>query len=112
VARVRLRSLLGQISTWLSARHVEGQGTSDGVLLERFAGRGDETAFAALLQRHGPMVFALCRRLLADDHDAEDAFQATFLVLVRKARSIRKQASLGSWLFGVAYRIAQRARAC
>jgi RNA polymerase sigma factor (sigma-70 family) len=109
MARLRLRALLGQIHDFLSTR--QDCGDSDGALLERFVGRGDETAFEALLQRHGPMVLGLCRRLLADSHEAEDAFQATFLVLIRKARSIRRQASLGSWLFGVAWRIAQRARA-
>jgi RNA polymerase sigma factor (sigma-70 family) len=108
VTRPRLQSILGQIGAFLRARQDHGDG--DGALLERFAAHGDEAAFAALLQRHGPMVWGLCRRMLADSHEAEDAFQATFLVLVCKARSVRKQESLGSWLFGVAYRIARRAR--
>jgi RNA polymerase sigma factor (sigma-70 family) len=84
---------------------------TDGQLLERFRARGEETAFAQLVQRHGPMVLATCRRALSNLHDAEDAFQATFLVLARKADSIRKQQSLGSWLYGVACRIAAKARA-
>ena len=83
----------------------------DGQLLQRFAMLGDSAAFDALLGRHGSMVWGVCRRLLGDDHDAEDAFQATFLVLVRNARSISKQDSAGSWLYGVAYRTALKARA-
>jgi RNA polymerase sigma factor (sigma-70 family) len=83
---------------------------TDGELLERFRVGREETAFALLVQRHGPMVQGVCRRLLADVHAAEDAFQATFLVLVRKAASIRKQDSVASWLYGVARRIAVKAR--
>jgi RNA polymerase sigma factor (sigma-70 family) len=82
----------------------------DGQLLEGYAGQHDETAFAALVERHGPMVLGVCRRLLDHRQDAEDAFQATFLILARKAGSIRQQDSVGSWLYGVAYRVAQRAR--
>src|SRR5438552_15552337 len=83
----------------------------DAQLLERFARQHDEAAFEALVQRHGPLVLGLCRRILANVHDAEDAFQATFLLLARKAGSIRKPQSVGSWLHGVAYRLAVRARA-
>jgi RNA polymerase sigma factor (sigma-70 family) len=79
-------------------------------LLERFLTHKDAEAFTELMQRHGPMVWAVCRRALTDVHDAEDAFQATFLLLVRKAASITKQASVGSWLHGVAYRVATKAR--
>ena len=89
-------------------------GLTDGALLERFASRrdaGTEAAFAELVERHGPMVMGVCRRILHDPHDAEDAFQATFLVLARKASSIRKADSVASWLHGVALRIGRRAKA-
>src|SRR5437588_3722109 len=84
---------------------------TDRELLQSFSSRHDSAAFEALLQRHGPMVLGVCRRLLRDSHAAEDAFQATFLVLVRKARSIRKKEAVGSWLYGVACRVAREARA-
>ena len=83
---------------------------SDGQLLGRFVGQRDEAAFAVLLKRHGPLVWQLCRNLLQEAQDAEDAFQATFLVLVKQARAISKRESVSSWLHGVAYRIAFRAR--
>ena len=83
---------------------------TDGQLLERFITQQDEAAFALLVERHGPMVLGLCRRVLRDSHDAEDAFQATFLVLFRRASAIQKRASVSSWLFGVAWRTALRAR--
>jgi RNA polymerase sigma factor (sigma-70 family) len=83
----------------------------DAELLDALSSRRDEAAFEVLLGRHGPMVLGVCRRVLRNDHDAEDAFQATFLVLVRKASSIRKGAALGSWLYGIAYRTAKRAKA-
>lgn len=85
------------------------QGDAD--LLARFVRHGDESAFAALLERHGRMVLGLCRRVLGDVHEAEDAFQATFLLLVRKAGSLSRPAALGPWLHGVAYRTALKARA-
>ncbi len=83
---------------------------SDAELLERFAARQEEAAFAALVKRHGPMVVSVCRRVLGNAHDAEDAFQATFLILVRRASSLRR-AALGGWLHEVALRVALRARA-
>jgi RNA polymerase sigma factor (sigma-70 family) len=84
---------------------------SDQQLLQRFLHERSEASFAALVARHGPMVLSVCRRILQHAQDAEDAFQATFLVLARKANSIRKQTSLGSWLHGVAYHSAECLRA-
>jgi serpin B len=84
---------------------------TDGSLLTRFADHRDEAAFELLLRRHGPMVWNVCRRLLGSAGDADDAFQATFLVLVRKAASIARRDSVASWLYGVAQRIALDARA-
>ncbi len=89
-----------------------GSGVSDDArLLAQFASTGDETAFATLLRRHGPMVLDVCRRVLRHSQDAEDAFQATFLLLARKAGSIHKGESVGCWLHGVACRTAMKARA-
>jgi RNA polymerase sigma factor (sigma-70 family) len=87
-----------------------GGSLSDRQLLLRFVSTRDEAAFAALVRRHGPMVLGVCRRLLHDFHDAEDAFQATFLVLAKKAASLVVGESLGCWLYGVAYRTAAQAR--
>jgi RNA polymerase sigma factor (sigma-70 family) len=89
-------------------------GLSDGQLLERFLerhGEDAEAAFAALVDRHGAMVLRICRQTLRDEHDAEDAAQATFLVLARRASSISRRQSLGCWLHGVALRVAAKARA-
>jgi RNA polymerase sigma factor (sigma-70 family) len=86
-------------------------GLSDREVLERFVDSRDESAFEVLLARHGPMVLNVCRQLLREPHDVEDAFQAAFLVLVRKAGSIRVEDSLGPWLYAVASRTAARARA-
>ena len=82
----------------------------DRALLDRFVTRGDQAAFEALVARHGPMVRGVCLRLLGSPHDADDAFQATFLVLVQKARGLRDAERLGPWLHGVATRVATRAR--
>ena len=89
-------------------------GLTDRQLLERFVNRNDssaEDAFTILVERHGPMVWGVCRRLLPDRYAAADAFQATFLVLVRRARAVRVDDSLGPWLYGVSRRVAARARA-
>ncbi|QEH35944.1 ECF RNA polymerase sigma factor SigE [Aquisphaera giovannonii] len=92
-------------------REGTADGVSDGELLDRFLSRRDEDAFAAIVARHGPMVLRVCREVLRDEHRAQDAFQATFLVLVRRAREVRRDRSAGPWLFGVCRRIAVRARA-
>jgi RNA polymerase sigma factor (sigma-70 family) len=86
-------------------------GATDGQLLHAFIRRRDEAAVAALVRRHGPMVWGVCRRLLRSHHDAEDAFQATFLTLVRKAATIRPVEMVGNWLYGVARQTAVKARA-
>src|SRR4051794_32289381 len=89
-------------------------GSTDAELITRYAGgeeKSAESAFSALMTRHGPLVLGTCRRLLRDPHDVEDAFQATFLVLVRKARYIRVGDSLAPWLYAVTCRIAARIRA-
>src|SRR5262245_51273690 len=91
-------------------RHDE-ESRTDGELLECFVVRREEAAFEALLQRHGPMVLGVCRRVLQNEDDAEDAFQATFLVLVRKAASIRPHGMVGNWLYGVAHTTALKAKA-
>jgi RNA polymerase sigma-70 factor (ECF subfamily) len=83
---------------------------TDRQLLEAFTRHGDGAAFEALVQRHGGMVLGVCRRVLDHAHDAEDAFQATFLVLVRKAQAVQNPELLGNWLYGVAYRTARKAK--
>lgn len=90
---------------------VDGAGMTDGQLLEAFINHRDAAAFEALVRRHGPMVLGVCRRILRDPHDAEDAFQATFLVLARKAASVSPREMVGNWLYGVARTTAVRARA-
>jgi RNA polymerase sigma factor (sigma-70 family) len=108
MARDQLNTVVRHIRYVIGARQCWD--TTDNDLVQRFAGQRDEAAFAGLLQRHGPMVLGVCRRVLRNSADADDAFQATFLVLVRKAGSIRKTASVGSWLHGVAFRVAREAR--
>ncbi|MGC8642285.1 MAG: RNA polymerase sigma factor, partial [Isosphaeraceae bacterium] len=121
VARVKGRSRMGSIRRIVGggvAHHLERlfnegslSGLSEGQLLDRFHASRDESAFEVLVERHGPMVLGVCRQFLRDSHDVDDAFQATFLVLVRKAGSLRRKELLGNWLYGVATRVALRARA-
>src|SRR5262245_30815414 len=83
---------------------------SEGELLQHFLAEGDSSAFAELVRRHGPMVYGTCRRIANNGPDADDAFQATFFVLARKARSIRSANAVGSWLHGVAVKVARKAQ--
>lgn len=101
-----IQSLLRQLC-WVAGPDAA---TSDADLLDRFASGHDGEAFAALVARHGPMVLGVCRRRLGDSHDAEDAFQATFLVLARKARTLGRHDSVGAWLHGVACRVVAHLR--
>jgi RNA polymerase sigma factor (sigma-70 family) len=107
------KGMLGVVLQCLrrSMRTVGGPVRIDGDLLERFVREGDEGVFTTLVQRHGAMVLAVAGRVLHDVHDAEDVFQATFLVLARKARSIRRRQALAGWLYQVAHRIAVKLRA-
>ena len=99
-----LSAVLRQVRKLAGAQGSEGR--SDSELLDAFLSRQDATAFAALVQRHGPMVLNVCHRVLHQREDAEDAFQATFLILARKAASVRKRPALASWLYGAASRMA------
>jgi RNA polymerase sigma factor (sigma-70 family) len=89
----------------------DGAGLTDGQLLECYLTHREEAAFEALVRRHGPMVLGVCRRVLHNEQDAEDAFQATFVVLLRKAISILPRDRVGNWLYGVAYRTSLKAKA-
>ncbi len=100
--------LAKHLRTLTTAARIDG--LTDRELIERFAAGRDEDAFTALVRRHGPMVLRVCRRILHNGHDADDVFQATFLVLTRKAASLRRRDSVGCFLHGVAYRLALKAR--
>jgi RNA polymerase sigma factor (sigma-70 family) len=103
--------LNGVIQQLRTAMLRDGAGRTDGQLLKDYLGRRDEAALAALVLRHGSMVWGVCRRILSNYHDAEDAFQATFLVLVRRAASIASPELVANWLYGVAHQTALKARA-
>jgi RNA polymerase sigma factor (sigma-70 family) len=108
MTNARFGMLVGQLRQFL---HASAAATAaDAVLLQQFVDNRDEAAFAALVQRHAPLVLGVCRRLLADDHDAEDVFQATFVVLARQAASLRGGGRLPGWLHTVTCRLALRAR--
>src|SRR5262249_31232453 len=108
MATARMSTLVQHIHK-VAAAGSAGQ-RSDRQLLDDFAARQDQTAFTALVSRHGPMVLRVCRRVLGHEQDAEDAFQATFLVLARNTGSIRKRDTVANWLHGVAYRTAMKAK--
>lgn len=108
MAKAPLHGVLGYLQNLRDTLAVSE--TPDAHLLARFAHGHEEAPFAALVRRHGPMVWSVCRRVLPHVQDAEDVFQATFLLLARKAGSIRKAESVGSWLHGVAHRLALKAR--
>ena len=108
MASERLGLVLRHIHELVASRTAGEQ--TDRKLLQRFAADHDEAAFAEIVQRHGRMVFGVCRRVLGDAHEAEDTFQATFVVLVRKAAHLRGRDAVGNWLYGVAVRTALQAR--
>src|SRR6201997_243095 len=102
--------------TWNATQHLRGvvlqqdpAGPTDGELLGRFVDHRDETAFEALVRRHGSMVWGVCRRVLTNHQDAEDAFQTTFFVLARKAAAVVPRAMVANWLYGVAHQAALHA---
>src|SRR5262245_58089573 len=108
MAKASLNLVLRQLRKLI--RIPPGDEQSDGALLGRFVAARDEAAFATLLRRYGPLVLGVCRQVLHDDHAADDVFQATFLVLARKAASIRRHESLAAWLHRVAVNLARTAR--
>jgi RNA polymerase sigma factor (sigma-70 family) len=108
MASGRLASIVDRVRGLI--RPPVGDAQTDRVLLERFAQHGDQSAFSTLVERHAGMVRGVCRRILGDAAEADDAFQATFLVLVSKRRSVRWRESLAGWLWAVAYRVACKAR--
>jgi RNA polymerase sigma factor (sigma-70 family) len=109
MAAVRLHRMLHHVRTLVVTGPLDD--LSDGQLLERFAADGNASAFETLVRRHGRLVLGVCRRVLGAGPDLDDVFQATFLVLARKAASIRKQAAVASWLYGVAFRLARHLQA-
>jgi RNA polymerase sigma factor (sigma-70 family) len=108
MAHAQLTAVLRHIHRLAAAENYKD--LTDGQLLDCFVSQRDEAAFAVLVRRHGPLVWRVCRRVLRHEQDSEDAFQATFFVLARKAGSIRKREALVSWLHGVAYRMAMSAK--
>src|SRR6516165_8064241 len=109
MATANLSDFLRRLSRGMAAEMLAED--SDRQLVNRMLAERDEAAFEAVVHRHGPMVYRVCWRVLRHSHDAEDAFQATFLVLAQKLRTLRKHASLASWLHGVAHRVALKAKA-
>src|SRR5690348_10779904 len=107
MATTQAGTVLRQVRRLLAAPAAEA--LPDRQLVEAFADRRDEAAFASLVRRHGPLVLGVCRRVLGNSHDAEDAFQATFLLLARKSAAVRAGDSVAGWLYQVAHRVALRA---
>ena len=103
MATAPLTGLVGHV-----CRSSRDAGLSDGQLLDAYLARRDEAAFECLVWRHGPAVLGACRRILQNDVDAEDAFQATFLVLIRKARAVRPRDAIRAWLYGVACNVREK----
>ena len=103
-----LNDFLGRLTRGMAAKALVGH--SDRQLVERALDRCDEAAFQVIVGRHGPMVYRVCQRVMEHPQDAEDAFQATFLVLAQQLPRLRKHASLASWLHGIAHRVALKAR--
>src|SRR6516225_2559086 len=108
MATAKLSTFLRRLTRGMVAETMADQ--SDRELVERFLAGQGEAVFEAIVRRHGPMVYRVCWRVLQHHQDAEDAFQATFLVLAQRLRTVRKHASLASWLHGVAYRVALKAK--
>ncbi len=108
MTNLQMGAVLQHLRRLAAGKHEEE--LPDGQLLDRFARLREESAFAALVRRHGPMVLGVCRGILRHSHDIEDAFQATFLILAQKAASIRQRESVGGWLYEVAYHVAVKAR--
>jgi len=108
MARDKLVPLISRLRRWADVHYAED--LSDLQLVQRFTANAEESAFAAILRRHGPLVRGVCLRVLGHEQDAEDAFQATFFVLARQAAAIRKGDALASWLYGTAFRIAMKAK--
>src|SRR5215475_10676633 len=109
MATARVDTFLRNLTRGMAAETWRSQ--SDRQLVERLRAGPDEAVFVALVRRHGPMVYRVCWRVLQQEQDCEDAFQATFLLLAQKLRTVRKHGSVASWLHGVAYRAALKAKA-
>src|SRR5271170_819954 len=109
MATNRMSKVIHQLRS--AAMRWEAVDLTDGQLLDAFVKRREQAALEVLVRRHGPMIWSVCRRILLNHHDAEDAFQATFLVLVRKAASILPRELVANWLYGVADQTARKARA-